>query len=103
MTIFALPLIEGVGTASPITYTVPVNTTWVIKKWAFNNTTAGALTITVAINVGTSREMLSTYPIAAKTPLNPTELNGMTLTAGSTVVITAGVGVTYVHSGIAIV
>ena len=103
MTISALPLIQGVGTGSPIVYTVPVNTTWVVKKWAFNNTTAGALTITLSINVGTDRELLSVVPIAAKTPYNPTELNGATVTAGGTITITAGVGVTYLHSGIAIV
>ncbi len=102
MTIFAVPLIDGVGTAAPIVYTVPANSTWVVKKWAFNNTTSGALTITLSINMGTGREMLSAVTIAAKTPYNPVELNGLTIVAGGTVTITAGVGVTYIHSGLLI-
>ena len=103
MTISALPLVAATATASDQVYTVPVNTTWVVKKWTFNNPTGGALTITVKVNIGGSLEMLSAYGIASHAPLNPTELNGLTLVAGDTITINAGTGVTYVLSGIAIV
>ena len=105
MTITAKDLADGVGTGSPVlVYTVPINTTAVVKKWTFNNTTAGALTLTVDVNGGTGdRELLTTIPIAAKTPYSPAELNGITIGQGGTIKINAPAGVDYYLSGIEIV
>jgi len=105
MTIFARDLADGVGTgASADVYTVPVNTTTVVKKWSFNNTTAGALLLTVKVNNGAAdRELLSAVSIAAKTPYNPVELNGLTINQGGVVKIDAPAGITFWLSGIEII
>lgn len=103
MTIDALPLMTGITTGSDQVFTVPVNTTWVVKKWAFNNATSGAVTVTVTVNIGGALEMLSVAPIAANTLFNPVELNGLTLTAGDTVTINGDAGIAFVHSGLAII
>jgi len=102
MTINVRDLASGVGTgALASVYTALVNTPAVIKKWSFNNTTAGALTLTVAVNDGTAdRELLSVVPIAAHTPYSPTELNGLTINAGGIVKINCPAGITYWLSGI---
>ncbi len=105
MTILALPLANGVGTGALASVYGPVgvNTAAVVKRWTFNNTTAGALTYTVAINNGTAdREVQSVVPIAAHTGYSPPELNGVTLNAGWSVKINAPAGITFVLSGIEI-
>jgi hypothetical protein len=106
MTILALPLASGVGTGVLVeVYSVDVNTAAVVKRWAFNNTTAGALTVTVAIYNGTGDlEMLSAVPLAAKPngAYSPPELNGMTLSPGWKVKINAPAGVNFILSGIKI-
>ena len=105
MTILVKPLADGVGTGALATvYTCPINTAAVIKKWSFNNTTAGALLITAVINNGTAdRELLSAVSLAAKTPYNPSEINGATLSAGWTVKLNIPAGITFLLSGIEVI
>jgi hypothetical protein len=101
MTIFVRDLASGVGTgALADVYPVPANTVTVVKKWTFNNTTAGALTFTVTVNEGTDRELQSAVPIAAHTAYSPTEINGLSINSGGIVKINAPAGITYWLSGI---
>lgn len=105
MSIFVRQLFSGTGTGSQVNaYTVDANTTVVLKKLGFNNTTAGALLVSLSVNDGTAdRQLLTTVSIAAQQPYNPQEWNGLTINAGGIVKITAPVGVVYWGSGLVVV
>jgi hypothetical protein len=102
MTIFVRDLASGVGTGSLASiYPVPANTVTVVKKLTLNNTSAGALTYTLAVNDGTAdRELQSVVPIAAHTAYSPTEINGLSINSGGIVKLNAPAGITYWLSGI---
>lgn len=102
MPVTARALASGIGTGALATaFTVPANTTVVVQRWSFNNTTAGALPLTVAVNNGsTDRDMLTTYNIAAMSPYSPDELNGIVVPTGGSVKINCAAGITYWLSGI---
>jgi len=83
--------------SAAVYYTVPANTTSVIKRATFTNTSNGAVTITVYIvaaagSIGNGNTIISALPIAASgnVPYVSPELAGQTMPPGTTIQMLAG-------------
>jgi len=105
MTITAVRLASGTGTASPVNvYTVPAATTVVITRATFMNTTAGPLIINqIGVNDGTAERVVeSVKSLAAHVAYQSTGLTGLTMTAGQILIIDLAVLIDFWVSGITI-
>jgi hypothetical protein len=111
MTTTAVPLIPGatLSASSALLYTCPANTTAVVKRAVFSNTSstvATTITCTIVRNGGSpSIPVIPSQPIGPNTPYVSPELAGMTLSPGDAIYANAGTAsiVDLVASGIQIV
>ncbi|CAB3731146.1 hypothetical protein [Paraburkholderia rhynchosiae] len=112
MTITALPLVPDatLTNADANYYTCPVNTTAVVKRAVFTNTSASAVTITANVvrsggSVAASNQIITSQPIAPQSTYVSPELAGLTLSAGDAIhaVASANSVVNFMASGIQIV
>ena len=87
-------------------YTAPANTSCIIRKITFMNTTAGAITVTVYLvpsgdTAGDDNTIAKTYSIAANTAWSCPDVEGHVLVAGDFVqaLASAGTSITIIGSG----
>ena len=101
MSITPIKVASGTGTGGSVTvYTVPAATTLVLKQANFGNTTAGALTFTLACNDGTADRALETgKSINANSSYQPAGVVDLVLPTGSLVKVNAAIGIDYWISG----
>ena len=93
------------GAGLAVLYTVPTLTTAAIRSAQFCNTTAGVVSLTVAVQARTAgvvRTLISAHPVAAGETYPGYELLSLVLEAGGTVQ-TSGLGLTAVLSGVEVV
>jgi hypothetical protein len=69
-------------------YTVPVNTVTTISAFTLNNTTAGAITVSISIvpsggSQGAANEVVTDLSIGAKTSVAISQLVGQNMAAGT--------------------
>ena len=112
MTIKVSRLVPGsqLTNATATYYTTPVNTSAVVKRAVFCNTTGLAATITVYVvpsggAAGVTNEIIAAYSIAAGASYVSPELAGVVLGPGDTLQALSGTNaaVTIVVSGITVV
>jgi hypothetical protein len=112
MTTTALPLIQDatLTTSSAVYYTCPVNTTAVIKRAVFTNTSGSAVTVTCNVvrsggSAGTGNVIIPAKAISPNDTFVSPELAGMTLSAGDQIFASCSTGgvVNLMASGVQIV
>lgn len=112
MTIKVSRLVPGsqLTNANVTYYTTPANTSAVVKRAVFCNTTGTAATITVNVvpsagAVSAANEVIAALSIAAGVTYVSPELAGMTLGPGDTIQAQSGTGaaITFIASGITVV
>lgn len=92
MALRAISMVQSLQLPNSIAaqYTCPAASAVIVRHVVFNNTTAGAVTVTAEVvpnggSAGAAAQIMSAVSIAANTPYVSPEFSGIVLNAGDTI------------------